>query len=424
MTASPSPVQQQITALLATGAKFSPTFDESRRYFEARLGVSLPARKEVSAKCPWHDDKTASMSINLEKGTWFCHACNIGGGLLDFERKLTDKDDQECWAAINATIGRDASLARKSKSGERRIAATYDYHDAAGKVVFQAVRYEPKGFSQRRPDGRGGWIPNMDGVTRVLFNLPAVVMANVALISEGEKDALNLQRAAADFPHENGTLRYAATCNVGGAGKWLDDYSPYVAGKRVFAFQDNDKAGCEHMQQVCASVATFAQGVQLVELPGLRDKGDVSDYLETHTPTELFKLMKAAPVWTPPAAPNAANPSIEVGQVVSYPSVASGDYVADTQAWPTLPAAALHGLAGDVVRTIEPHSEADPAAILIQILVAMGNMIGKGLHCIVESTVHALVLFAVLVGETSKGRKGTSWGHVERLCTRVSFRAA
>jgi hypothetical protein len=87
--------------------------------------------------------------------------------------------------------------------------------------------------------------------------------------------------------------------------------------------------------------------------------------------------------------------------------------------WPALPATALFGLAGDIVRTIEPHSEADPAAILIQILTAGGNLIGPGLHCTVESTHHALTLCPVLVGETSKSRKGTSWGHIKRLCESI-----
>jgi hypothetical protein len=89
------------------------------------------------------------------------------------------------------------------------------------------------------------------------------------------------------------------------------------------------------------------------------------------------------------------------------------------QIWPSLPSAALYGLAGDVVRAIEPHSEADPAAILIQVLVAAANMLGPGLHCVVESTRHSLILYAVLVGESSKARKGTSWSHIERLCARV-----
>jgi putative DNA primase/helicase len=261
------------------------------------LQVSLPERNKVQARCIFHDDKTPSLSLDLKIGTWFCHACNVGGGILDFERKLTGKPDSECWDAINTIIGREAPKASKPKHGA--IVATYDYHDAAGKVVYEAVRYEPKSFKRRRPDGKGGWTWNMDGITRVPFNLPALVRANVALIAEGEKDLLNLQKAATDFPNENGKLSYAATTNIGGAGQWLNEYSPYFAGKKVFIFQDNDDAGRKHALEVCASVSKYAQAVHLVELPGLPAKGDVSDYLEKHTPAELFELMKSAPVWTP-----------------------------------------------------------------------------------------------------------------------------
>jgi hypothetical protein len=279
---------------------FVPTFDESRRYFENRLGRAFPARDSLKALCLFHPDKTESLSINLAKGVWKCHACNIGGGLLDFERNLTGKADAECWTAIDATIGRDAPKASKSK--DRQIVAIYNYHDPAGKVVFQAVRFaEPKDFRQRRPNDKGGWIWDMDSVTRVLFNLPALVRANVALIAEGEKDTLNLQHVAVNFPDKDGKLSYAATCNIGGAGKWLESYSSYLAGMKVFVFQDNDDSGRKHAQQVCASVSKYAQAVHLVELPGLPDKGDVSDYLQTHTPEELFERMRTTPVWTPPA---------------------------------------------------------------------------------------------------------------------------
>jgi putative DNA primase/helicase len=317
---------------------FAPTFDQSRTYFEDRLGVSFQARDSVSARCPFHDDKTPSMSIDLKAGRWFCHTCNVGGGILDFERKLTGNDDRECWTAINATIGRDAPKASESKHGT--LVAAYDYRDANGEVVYQAMRYEPKDFRQRRPDGKGGWIWNMDGVTRVPFNLPALVRANVALIAEGEKDALNLQEAAAKFPGMDGTLAYAATCNVGGAGKWLDEYSVYLAGKRVFVFQDNDDSGREHAQKVCTSVSKYSQAVHLVELPGLLVKGDVSDYLEKHTSTELFGLMKAAPVWTPLAqSPDVAAPTgnkrledgfnlVRIGELLSRPE-APPDYLVD-----------------------------------------------------------------------------------------------
>jgi hypothetical protein len=75
----------------------------------------------------------------------------------------------------------------------------------------------------------------------------------------------------------------------------------------------------------------------------------------------------------------------------------------------------LHGLAGDIVRAIEPHSEADPAALLIQTLVGFGNIIGRTAHFVAEADRHYLNLFAVVVGASSHGRKGSSWGHIKRL---------
>src|SRR5580698_5557937 len=81
--------------------------------------------------------------------------------------------------------------------------------------------------------------------------------------------------------------------------------------------------------------------------------------------------------------------------------------------------AALYGPAGNVVRTLAPHSEAHPAAILLQLLAAFGNMVGPGPHCMVDATRHALNLFVVLVGDSSKARKGTSWNQIGRLLAEI-----
>ena len=84
--------------------------------------------------------------------------------------------------------------------------------------------------------------------------------------------------------------------------------------------------------------------------------------------------------------------------------------------WPApLSDAAFIGLAGEIVRAIQPISEADPAAILVQLLVAVGNACGRGPHFLAEADRHGLNLFAVIVGDTAKGRKGTSWAHVRAL---------
>ena len=83
--------------------------------------------------------------------------------------------------------------------------------------------------------------------------------------------------------------------------------------------------------------------------------------------------------------------------------------------WPTLDEAAYYGLAGDVVRTIAPESEADPVAILVQLLATAGNIVGRRCHYLVESDRHHANLYAVLVGQSSKARKGTSWGRVSAV---------
>jgi hypothetical protein len=88
--------------------------------------------------------------------------------------------------------------------------------------------------------------------------------------------------------------------------------------------------------------------------------------------------------------------------------------------WPApLAEEAFHGLAGDAVRVLEPASEADPAALLFQLLIAFGNVIGRDPHFIVEADRHGANEYLVLVGRTSKARKGTSWGRTLQLLTRA-----
>ncbi|PIR01276.1 MAG: hypothetical protein COV66_02340 [Nitrospinae bacterium CG11_big_fil_rev_8_21_14_0_20_45_15] len=89
--------------------------------------------------------------------------------------------------------------------------------------------------------------------------------------------------------------------------------------------------------------------------------------------------------------------------------------------WPEpLADQAFHGLAGEIVKAIEPHTEADPAALLIQLFVAFGSIVGRNPFFKVEADRHGMNLFSCLVGSTSKGRKGTSKGHVMNLFKSIS----
>lgn len=150
--------------------------------------------------------------------------------------------------------------------------AEYSYHTAEGRLAYQAVRYEPKRFTQRRPDGNGGWLWNMQGVTRVPYHLPGLLRTPLEVpvyIVEGEKDVEALEH-----------LGLVATTNVGGAEKWTDDLSQYLKGRHVVILPDNDVPGQRHATKVEKSLQGIAASVQIINLPDLPEKGDVSDWLE------------------------------------------------------------------------------------------------------------------------------------------------
>lgn len=190
-----------------------------------------------------------SKSVRIKERTWYDHEANEGGGYNDLYFKVHGD-------LPNA----DAS-----------IAATYDYHAADGSFVYQVVRKIPKKFLQRRPDGAGGWIWKMAGVVRVPYRLPTLMHAPSdvpVFICEGEKDC--------DALTARGLV---ATTNPGGAEKWLTSMSPYLRGRDVVILPDNDQAGEDHALDVAAKLHGIARSVTIHRLPGLPEKGDVSDWL-------------------------------------------------------------------------------------------------------------------------------------------------
>ncbi|MDQ2912772.1 MAG: hypothetical protein M3T56_05890 [Chloroflexota bacterium] len=172
----------------------------------------------------------------------------------------------------------------------RAIIACYDYTDAAGQLIYQAVRYEPKNFALRRPDGVGGWIWKMDGVTRLPYRLPELLATSPeepVFIPEGEK---HVDRLIA--------LGLVATTNSEGAGKWRGELNQYVANRPVVLLPDNDEPGRRHVERVASDLSDIAASVKVVALPDLPPKGDVIDWLdEGHTAVELLDLADAAPLW-------------------------------------------------------------------------------------------------------------------------------
>jgi predicted P-loop ATPase len=189
--------------------------------------------------------------------------------------------------------GQLAKRPAKPKQPLGEMVARYPYYDLEGNFLYEKRRYEPKTF---RIKNKKGW--GLGEHKPVLYNLLGLVKTPLdwpVFVVEGEKDvdALNLFATA--------------VCNFDGASKdgqnpkWRGaEYNEFFKGRRVVVLPDNDKPGHAHATAVAESVAAVAEWVKIVELPGLAEHGDVSDWLEQGgTPKQLWAMVEAAPLVRP-----------------------------------------------------------------------------------------------------------------------------
>jgi putative DNA primase/helicase len=227
-------------------------------------GVKPCGEGQYKALCPAHDDKNPSLSVTEAADGKVLIRCHAG---CDY-RSIVKAVGLETTELFPASNGRKPMTQR----GQQQPEAVYDYHDERGNLRFQVVRFPGKQFRQRRPNGASGWEWNLKAVDRVLYRLPEVTAAvkrgEQIFIVEGEKDADRLC-----------SLGFIATTNAGGAGQWQDNYTEVLAGADVVIFPDNDEPGRKHGKEVEESLRDTARTVKVIRLPGLDDKGDVSDWL-------------------------------------------------------------------------------------------------------------------------------------------------
>jgi len=245
-----------------------------------RLEKVKPISGGHMARCPVHDDSTASLSVTEGKDgriLLHCHANCATPNIV---------------AALSLTMG-DLFPEDRDRGGMGDPLAVYEYRDERGVLLYQALRFPAavdgkKTFRQRHPDGAGGWIWKMDGVRRVIYHLDKIQRREVIAVVEGEKDADRLW-----------ALGLPATTNSGGAGKWRDELTAQLveAGvKRVVIFPDNDPPGEAHSLLVARSCADAGIFVKRILLPDLPEKGDVSDWLDQgHPKADLLAIIKHAP---------------------------------------------------------------------------------------------------------------------------------
>ncbi len=220
---------------------------------EYDIAISQLHKKRQTDKnfiCPCHDDKEGSLSIHCGENGKVLINCFAGCSFNDIVKKLDLRPDKTNDTPI--------------------IINTYDYTNEAGELQYQVVRYHPKSFKQRRPDGND-WIWNLNGITPTLYHLPEVLQAikdcKTIWIVEGEKDVDNLRKAG----------QVATTINGGASSKWPPSLIPQFLNATVAIIPDSDEPGRKYAQYVANLLFGWCSSLKIVNLP----LKDVSDYLDS-----------------------------------------------------------------------------------------------------------------------------------------------
>jgi hypothetical protein len=346
------------------------------------VALKLLGEPNIRLSKPPHDVRfgtQGSMAVDYD-GKWFDHENQIGGGVLDLIKFKTGRDHGEAQAwlrreGICLSSSQSPVLYSASAKILRKEVATYDYTDEHGELLFQVVRYEPKAFRQRRPNGRGGWEWSLGGVRRVLYRLPdlarAIQRGETIYVVEGEKDVHALLKNSLH-----------ATCNPGGVGKWRAEYTECLRGGDVVIISDNDEAGRKHAEEVAASLHGIASHIRTLDLgkhwPACPSKGDISDWFAVgFTAGELKTLAAPLPAWKPSAKTSptlVANVAFDQTQVKWAEPKPLPNGMAPVEAFSSdfLPAALAPW-----VEDIANRLQCAPDYVAVTAITALGSIIGR-----------------------------------------------
>lgn len=255
-------------------------------HLEVKTGYKpKPSGKGYSARCPCstHADKKASLSLtHSENGKILIH-CHAGCS----------------YESICQELGFSPSLLF-DKLTTCPSSEYYYYYDEKINVLYRKVKTPSKEFYFEKFQNEQ-WVRGLEGVRRVLYNLPEVQSAicenKIIAVVEGEKDAETLRKYG-----------YVATTidTGGGKSKWKQHHSEMLKNAHVLLFFDYDKTGIEHRDNIIAQMKGHVASLKLVNLPGYevvpKNGKDISDWLkEGHTSSDLKKLVEEAVIIIEPS---------------------------------------------------------------------------------------------------------------------------
>ena len=353
------------------------------------------------ARCPAHDDHEPSLKIDEgdDRVLLHCHAgCSPEAIVGAMGLTLADLFERRNGGSPRPPAITLAQLARTKRLPPEWVAQTLGWYDLPGGGVGLPYRDETGNtlHVKRRTALKakdGSYWPK--GIALMPYGLEALSLAREAgylLLVEGESDTA--------------TLRYHGLPVLGIPGadsiKVLQAEHLHAL-STVYAWQEPDKAGATFVQSLAVRFAKLGyQGqAKVIHLEGIKDASD----LHVRNPEGFKAAMQQAMETAEDLERGAA------GQR-SIP-MEGGDHDVSPipmRSWPQMEKSALIGLAGEFVRVIEPHTEADPVALLIEFLVAYGNVIGRRPHCTAEADYHAFNRMPCSWGIPRRGARGAPGG--------------
>jgi hypothetical protein len=379
------------------------------------------------AICPAHDDHDPS--LHIQEGDDGCALVICRAGCIQaeviasLERRGFNRRD----LFAGASAGARRTPHKDPHKGQDRLVKSHHVKDDSGVLRGIHERWESpngkKSFLWKHPNGKYSKGGETDPATMPLYGAELIgswPKGCRVVLCEGETPAEALR--------ERGIRAVGTVC---GAGKTPSrEVLEVLRDHEVVAWPDNDPAGLTHMRRCVAELEDICGApLRWFEWEGAPHKGDGADHPAIdggaiEAVSELERQLGSARVLEPGEAQAAleAEPPAEVAQPVEQSvwssggfSVVSGGRVEIQRVWPTMEAEAYRGLFGHIVALAEEHTEGDPVALLAGGITAFGSAVARGPYMQIGATRHHTNLFVGIVGDTSKGRKGSTWDPVENV---------
>lgn len=371
---------------------------------------------EITALCPFHDDHTPSLSINIKDGTWFCHACGEGGDAFSFYQKLHHVDFADAVKGIAQDFGLggiDHQPKQEKMDKFIQLEVVEELHQALLSnsralrlleekrgLALETVKRFKLGYKADRKrlaipifDSQGRCVnirlysltqePKMlswaEGYGAARLYPVESLEHNPIWLMEGELDAL--------LAIQDGLNAVTAT---GGAGTWKEKWDQHFKGKDVIIAYDNDGAGKEGARKVAEALEGVTQSVLILDWPeDFQEHGDYTDWRvkQDHSATDFLTL------------PNRPLPAPEKPSSIPTSTL-------DTRSL-SFPSEAYTGQASEFAELYSSFTEAPRSFYYMAFLTALGTVIGHKVT--LESEIEPQPrLYTALLGESADDRKSTA----------------